>query len=121
MSRASWWAAAAWAAAILIGTSIPGAELPRVPTGADKVAHFALYAPLGVLVGRALRAAGMLSWRTVAVSLLAMALFAAGDELHQDLVPGRSADPVDWLADLVGATAGLLLLVTPTLRSEQRI
>jgi VanZ family protein len=41
-------------------------------------------------------------WIGVALSLL-----AALDELHQLFIPGRDAEVSDWLADTVGATAGL--------------
>ena len=120
MRRALWWPALAWAAAILVGTSIPGAELPRTPTGVDKLAHFALYAPLGLLVARALRGGGA-SRGSAVIALAALAVFAAVDELHQNFIPGRSADRIDWLVDVIGAAAGLLILVPPNApRSEQR-
>jgi len=35
------------------------------------------------------------------------ACYGVFDELTQTLIPGRSADPLDWLADLAGALAGL--------------
>jgi len=39
-------------------------------------------------------------------SLLSAAFYGMTDEIHQYFVPGRSADPWDWLADTVGANAG---------------
>lgn len=121
MSRPGWWAALAWAAVILVATSIPGRDLPRAFPGADKLVHLALYAPLGVLVGRALRREGR-RVELAATTLLwagTLALFAAVDEWHQDFIPGRSSDRIDWLADVVASTAGLILATT-SLRSEQR-
>ncbi len=38
------------------------------------------------------------------------ALYAAGDELHQLLVPGRDGRVTDWLIDCLGALAGLLIV-----------
>jgi VanZ family protein len=54
------------------------------------------------------------------VGVVAIAAFAAVDEWHQEFVPGRAADPIDWAADVVGAAAGLIVATT-TLRTEQRI
>ena len=38
------------------------------------------------------------------------ALYAASDELHQLLVPGREGKVTDWLFDCLGALAGLLIV-----------
>ena len=119
MSRGRWLAALAWAALIFAGTSIPGRDLPSAFPHADKLVHLGLYGVLGFLVGRALRAGRTPAARTLVTALGAMALFAAADEWHQQFVPGRSTDAVDWLADLVGATAGLAFVTTP-FRTEQR-
>lgn len=35
--------------------------------------------------------------------------YAASDEYHQGFVPGRNADVMDWAADIVGLSAGILL------------
>lgn len=40
--------------------------------------------------------------------LLIAAIFAASDEIHQSFVPGRSADILDWLADVLGVCISLL-------------
>lgn len=97
-----------WACVILVLTSWPSPPVvvPRF-TGLDKVAHFAVYAVLGYLVARALHVPATL--RTRLNSLTAMAIFAFVDELHQVVIPGRSASIWDWTADLTGATAGLLI------------
>jgi VanZ family protein len=117
-----WLAVWGWAGAILAGTSIPGSQLPPAFLHADKLAHLGLYGVFGLLVGRAL----LLGARTprlaarLMVGVVAIAAFAAGDEWHQEFVPGRGADPIDWAADVVGAAAGLIVATT-TLRTEQRI
>jgi VanZ family protein len=122
VSRGAWLAALAWAAGILVATSIPGRDLPRAFPGADKLVHLVIYGVLGALVGRALRAderRGGARGPRLVVWIGALALFAAFDEWHQDLIPGRSTDRIDWLADMVGATTGLVVATT-SLRSEQR-
>ena len=110
MSGRRWWPPAAWAAAILILTSIPNPDLGRIgeilPPGADKLVHAAMYAVLGWLWWRASRAASW-RWRAAGRALLAILAFAALDEWHQRFIPGRSADVLDWAADGVGAAAGL--------------
>ena len=119
MSRGRWLAALGWAVGILVATSIPGGNLPRAFPGADKLVHLALYAPLGVLVARALHASGARRAAGQAAWAGAFALFAAADEWHQDLIPGRSSDRIDWLVDVVASTTGLVVATT-SLRSEQR-
>ena len=101
-----WRPPAAWAAIILLLTSVP---VPSTPVddlpGIDKLVHAVLY---GVLAFLALRASWERTrgWRLVAATLLGVLCFAALDEWHQAFVPGRSADPLDLLADAVGALAG---------------
>lgn len=91
--------AIAWAALLLLLGSRPAGDLPSPGwPGADKAAHFLLYAPLGWFSAPPLlRAAG--------------AGLAVGgvDEFLQRSVPGRSSDPFDLLADVLGALAGGLL------------
>jgi VanZ family protein len=95
-----------WAALILVLTSIPAP--PGAPGGLphlDKVVHFVLYAGLGWLVTRALRTR---TTRALAVVVLSMALFAAVDEWHQRFFARDPAIP-DWIADVLGASAGVLI------------
>jgi peptidoglycan/LPS O-acetylase OafA/YrhL len=68
----------------------------------DKVVHGILYAVLGGLL------------RVATGRVLAAVTIAGGvgiaDELYQATVPGRTADPLDWLADVLGALAGAALV-----------
>ena len=43
---------------------------------------------------------------TIAVILL----YGVLDELHQTLIPGRSAEFLDWAADAIGAICGVLII-----------
>lgn len=103
-----WWPVIGWAGVILALTSWPSPPdvAPAVP-GLDKVVHLTIYAVLGYLVARALAAPVRL--RTRLNALTTLSVFAFVDELHQVLIPGRSASIWDWTADLTGATLGLLL------------
>lgn len=103
-----WWPVFGWGVVILLLTSWPSPpDLPATIPGLDKVVHVAMYAVLGYLVSRALLWPVAIGTRLNAVT--AMAIFAFVDELHQLLVPGRSASGWDWASDLVGATVGLLV------------
>lgn len=74
-----------------------------------KLAHFAEFLVLGVLLYRALDGAGF-SPRTALHALVLAAACAAGDELHQWFASGRIASPWDSAIDTSGAAAGLGLL-----------
>ena len=78
-----------------------------------KSAHFVEYAVLMCLTLRAFQFGFQrLRLRSVLASSLAVSLFAAGDEVHQWFVPGRSASAADVLIDVCGAGAGLLACAT---------
>jgi len=75
------------------------------------VGHLGLFGLLGAaLAGRyATSAAAAESPRRVLMmTVLAVWIFAAADELAQNIVEGREASLVDWLADMVGALGGML-------------
>ena len=98
---------ALWAAVILVLTSWPSPSIPISGLGLDKVAHLGMYLVLGVLVGRALPARSGRS--ALIAAAIVLALFAALDEWHQILVPGRTASVWDWVADVLGILLGLLI------------
>ena len=114
-----WVPTALWAAVVLVATSIPGSNVPDGPAGADKLVHFALYAILGALAARArlqeLRGPVVPAMLRL---LAAIALFAVIDEVHQQLVPGRSADVRDVAADLAGAAVAIALTAAALSRRE---
>lgn len=94
---------------ILLATTVPFPS-GLIETGTfpvDKLVHFGMYAGLGwtvagaVGVGRGRRTVVLAAW------VLGLA-FAAGDELHQHLIPGRDPALGDWAADAVGFTAAML-------------
>jgi VanZ family protein len=84
-------------------------ELPTIEH-VDKVLHAGAYALLGVLFYRAYRSRwpGASGWTMANASLLSAAFYGMTDEIHQYFVPGRSADPWDWLADTIGAMLGVV-------------
>ncbi|MBN2492825.1 MAG: VanZ family protein [Planctomycetes bacterium] len=86
----------------------------------DKAAHGLEYLPLGALLlrWRCARTRTAPSLRRVAEVVLAGLVFAAADELHQALVPGRRADGLDVLADAVGVLAGSLVYAAMRRRAD---
>ena len=74
----------------------------------DKGLHVVEYAGLGWLCANAAfatwpRATGLRRW---VFSVLVAGVWGMSDELHQALVPGRSAEVLDLVADIVGAALG---------------
>jgi VanZ family protein len=113
-----------WTVVIFTFTSIPDPDVGGLRiAGLDKAIHASLYAVLAVLSARALRPArrGDRLPRALALLglLLAMLLLAAFDEWHQQFIPGRSMELLDWLADGIGAIGGLLAFVFNRRRSVE--
>lgn len=108
-----------WTAVIFLVSTVPGDRFPSVSLfqHQDKVAHLFLYGTLGICLGVGRRWGGD---RIPHLTLLAGGwLFGALDEWYQSFVPGRSPDPSDWMANVVGVTFGYLLvlsLVSPRAR-----
>src|SRR5659263_291834 len=89
---------AGWVAFTLTLTSIPNPEFGPSFPGADKVAHFGFYGVAGFLfvlwrreIGTG--AAGAMVWAAIFSALL-----GAVDEFHQQWIPGRSMELLDWAA-----------------------
>ncbi len=108
--RLRWLLVAAWVLLIFALSSVPGSTITSAASrysvltteGFALFLHFVEYA---ILAGLLLFATG---WRppTVALALallLACSLLGAGDVAYRLVVPGRDADPIDWVADTVGA------------------
>ncbi len=74
---------------------------------ADKLDHLAEFTVLGALLWNAVLHHHPLPGVTPAIFVLTLgAGYGALDELHQSLVPGRSMELGDWLADAVGVALG---------------
>jgi len=101
--RLAWLPALACMAAIFIASSRESLPMPGFGYS-DKVSHFLAYAVLGATLafGGARNGVGRL--------LLAAAgsLYGVSDEVHQSFVAGRSTEFLDWVADTLGALAGVL-------------
>jgi VanZ family protein len=116
VSAQRWLPPLLWAALILILTSIPGSHLPALPfRNFDKIVHFAIYGVLGWLSARA----GSSGSRITAAALAALVLiscFGAFDEWHQQFIPQRSMELLDWATDTMGAAIGVILALASNRR-----
>ncbi len=98
---------------ILVLTSLPSESLPSVSLG-DKVEHFLAFFVLGFFLYLNFlfqNKIKMLQKYSFAFTLLICVSYGAFDELHQLLIPGRSAEFIDWLADFLGAIVGISFAV----------
>ena len=112
LSRYRRWIGAALAvywAVIFAGTHLP-LEVPiQAPKNTDKLVHFAAYFGLAFLLGLWFASRRPISRRDYAIVLAVAAVYAILDELLQIPV-NRSADVRDFVADILGAAAGLGML-----------
>jgi VanZ family protein len=100
---------AGYAIALVVATHLPRLDVSfdlATPVPPDKFLHFAAYGMLGFLAG--LVAVGTrFNWRRwFPYAWAAIALFALLDEATQPFF-GRAAEPLDWVADVVGGAVGL--------------
>ncbi len=95
-----------WVALTFVLTSIPNPQFQVPIPGADKLEHLAFYGVMGLFFALWRRASGASTARALAQALVFAALAGCLDEVHQLWIPGRSADPVDWLADTAGGGFG---------------
>ena len=79
----------------------------------DKGLHFVEYAVMGWLCIRATQATWPRAtrWRWWGYAVFVSVVWGLSDELHQALVPGRSAELADLVADMLGASTGASLWI----------
>ena len=92
-----------WTLAILAACSLPGNELPKLDFDLfepDKIAHFILFFLFGFLWLAATPAEK--KGRRILIAVLGT-LYAILTEFYQSALPlGRTADPMDSVANLIG-------------------
>lgn len=81
------------------GNAVPDTDVPN----SDKLVHAALFGLLAFTHA--------LAWPRVRLPIMALIViaFGAATEITQTVVPGRSADMLDLLADAAGAVLGLVI------------
>ncbi|QDT37419.1 VanZ family protein [Stratiformator vulcanicus] len=99
-----WWALCAVATHMPLPDGPGGPDIPNL----DKVVHLVMYSGLALLFIGAIGGLRPPTTRNYIMTALVLAAYGIVDELTQIPV-GRTADPIDWLADLCGIAAGLLI------------
>ena len=107
----AWLPVAVYMAIIFVLSAQSYLPTPLIFGGHDKLEHFLIYLGLALLAFRG-AVISPLMWRSGPYfqSLCLAALYGASDEYHQRFVPGRTADALDWLADVLGAAVGLVIV-----------
>lgn len=101
---------AAYTAVLVFATHYPRPEEllgPNPPS--DKTLHLLAYGVLGLLAAALVAVSGRWAARNGAGLAAGLAVFAAIDETTQPWF-GRSAEPLDWVYDLIGITLGIGLV-----------
>jgi VanZ family protein len=96
---------------VFVLTHIPTPEVVRNARVSDKSLHVLVYMILTFLLWSAFGPTEKANWRRAVTwgLLLVAVVYALGDEYTQRFVAGRSPDRDDLLADVVGASAGLVV------------
>lgn len=91
---------------------LPAPDGVDLSDGRDKIAHAGAFAGFACL--------GLVAWpqRTGAV-IITLLVYGLAIELAQALVPYRSADPLDWVADAVGTLAVAAAWMLHRFRAQQ--
>lgn len=104
-------------AAVIFGmSSLPGSEVPEMPFGfGDKLVHALEFGLLGMFLYHAFRYPKPWVSSPYRAALAFGILYAASDELHQLMVPGRYCDVMDFLVDGIGLAlfAGISARLNP--------
>ena len=107
------------AAVIFLLSSVPSRDLPTLgswDTLAKKGAHALGYALLAAAVWRGLGWKRRLWW----LALVLAAAYAATDEIHQRLTPGRHSSAVDVGIDSLGASIAIAICWLVRRKKERR-
>ena len=76
-----------------------------------KLAHFSIYALVGVWVMAFMSTFDIRLYKKWIISMLVGVLYAASDEFHQSFVPGRGPSIVDVGIDNLGVLTGILAVL----------
>jgi VanZ family protein len=94
---------------LFIGTTIPSDHLSNIVDIGDKLKHFSAYSILAFLLSLNLFFQEKWEYASknyLAYTLMICILYGAFDEIHQLFVPNRSAEFLDWFADISGSIVG---------------
>lgn len=113
-----------WLVIIFVQSSLPAIELPPVDIiGADKLIHLGVFGLLAALCYISLihiTKNNTFSQNPLTWSVVITAVYGASDEIHQYFVPNRSAEVLDWIADLLGILI-MAFLISHYLQKKYRL
>lgn len=93
-------------------TSLPSQSVPSVGVN-DKLEHSLAYFGLSFLLYLTLlfqKKSDFLKKYAAIFTILIIVIYAVLDEVHQLLIPGRSCEMLDFLADMLGGIVGIIIL-----------
>lgn len=104
-----------WAILIFYLTSIPNLKISDntwVSFVISNGSHFLFFGIQAILLFSALHTLYSIRYTPYisAASIILTSLYGVLDELHQIYVPGRTADPMDWALDTLGAIIFLTVM-----------
>ena len=76
-----------------------------------KLAHYTFYAIGGILIANCVYQFCSEEKRVIAISAIIGIVYAASDEIHQLMVPGRSGNIKDIMIDSIGVLTGIALFL----------
>ena len=97
---------------LLIATSLPANDIPALGLY-DKFYHLGAYTVLSFFLYLTLiyqKKSKFLFEKAGIATIIVTSVYGALDEVHQIFVPGRSAEILDWAADLIGACLGVYIV-----------
>lgn len=104
----------AWALVIFIQSSYPAIEVPQIEViSTDKLLHMGVFGLLAMLCYISiihLEKENIFTDKPLIWSLIICALYGASDEIHQYFVPNRSAEYLDWAADIIGIIIAVIII-----------
>ncbi len=111
-----------YALCILILSSIPGDGFSKLSIlwTSDKLAHFLEYSVFGFLLHFSGLFQNDLRRRVLYIAFLYLA-FPLFDEIYQSIIPGRTTDHLDLLADYAGELTGITISILIQLPAVIRI
>lgn len=109
------------AALIFLLSVVEPGDLPPLFPHADKLMHGTAYAALAFLTLRALWHTGRVQSLTLVATITGVALYGGLLEWVQHLLPFRSTEGLDLVANLIGAMLGCSVYVTYKRRLAPKI
>ena len=76
-----------------------------------KLAHFSIYAIVGILIMTFVSTYKLLLWKKLLISIIVGLGYAISDEFHQTFIPGRSGELRDVLIDTSGVICGIIIVL----------